>query len=211
MRKVTAGDLLVLLDYQKKRCALTGIELTPETASLDHNVPISKGGRHELSNVQITTKVVNQAKGSQTGDEFVAMCRAVVAWADRPDKGQSFADAFPALMARREEEIADSRRKIRSHRRRDIAAAFESGKTKREVMDEFGCSMCAVNQAIKEFRKKDWARKNRKSLMSQVKGLDKKILLTGDESLALQRDGLLRLLGGEIDNHDTQDEVLFPN
>lgn len=76
---ITARGLLRLLTKQSYKCALTGRDVTPETASLDHMVPLSRGGANTLENSQIVHVEVNAAKATMTCDEFVAMCREVVA------------------------------------------------------------------------------------------------------------------------------------
>lgn len=80
---IRKGDLMAILAKQGERCALTGRELQPEVANVDHLVPIIRGGLHTADNVQILHRDVNRAKGSMTQTEFVAMCREVVAHADR--------------------------------------------------------------------------------------------------------------------------------
>lgn len=75
---VTAKFLRDLLDRQDYRCALTGWELEPSTATIDHIMPLARGGDHVPENAQIVHASVNQAKGTMTMDEFVEMCRAVV-------------------------------------------------------------------------------------------------------------------------------------
>ena len=74
---VTAKMILALLEKQGYRCAISGRELTPESASLDHIVPLSRGGEHCVTNVWIVDHAVNTAKGTQTIEEFVAMCRDI--------------------------------------------------------------------------------------------------------------------------------------
>lgn len=76
---VTAKMIMELIERQQFRCALSGRLLTPETASLDHMVPLSRGGMHDLSNLWIVDHQVNAAKGALTVDEFVAICREVAA------------------------------------------------------------------------------------------------------------------------------------
>jgi hypothetical protein len=73
-----------ILESQSYRCALTGRQLHPEDASLDHIVPVSRGGQHLLENVQVLHTAVNRAKGALTTAEFVSLCREVAAWADQP-------------------------------------------------------------------------------------------------------------------------------
>jgi len=74
---VSIENVLRLLEHQQYRCALTGRNLTPETAALDHIVPIRVGGDHLIENTQALHKDVNRAKGSLTSDEFIGLCREV--------------------------------------------------------------------------------------------------------------------------------------
>lgn len=80
---VTLHGVLGMLERQQYRCAISGRHLTPDTASLDHRIPVSRGGPHRLENAQVLHADVNRAKASLTNDEFIALCREVVAWADR--------------------------------------------------------------------------------------------------------------------------------
>lgn len=67
-----------LFKRQHGRCAYTGENLVLGlTASLDHIVPISKGGRSVASNLQWVTKIVNHAKNNMDHVEFVSMCKRV--------------------------------------------------------------------------------------------------------------------------------------
>lgn len=83
---VSTGNVLRLLERQGYRCALTGRRLTPQTAALDHIVPIRCGGQHVIENTQVLHKPVNRAKGSLTSDEFIGLCQEVVAWTSRKRK-----------------------------------------------------------------------------------------------------------------------------
>jgi len=76
---VQVQGILRLVKQQQYRCALTGRELTPETAALDHIVPVSRGGEQRIENAQVLHKEVNRAKGTLTNEEFIALCREVVA------------------------------------------------------------------------------------------------------------------------------------
>lgn len=80
--KISAKRLYRLLELQGFKCAVTGRDLTPETASLDHKVPLSQGGSNLMDNVQIVHWDVNKAKGTMTMSEFLALCKEVVAFAD---------------------------------------------------------------------------------------------------------------------------------
>ncbi len=75
---VSTDNVLRLLEYQQYRCALTGRKLTPETAALDHIIPIRCDGEHLIENTQVLSKDVNRAKGSMTNAEFIEMCHKVV-------------------------------------------------------------------------------------------------------------------------------------
>ena len=75
---ITQREVLDLLEAQRYRCNLTGRELTPDTASLDHVVPVSRGGRHVIANAQALHEDVNRAKHTLTNDEFVTLCHEVV-------------------------------------------------------------------------------------------------------------------------------------
>jgi 5-methylcytosine-specific restriction endonuclease McrA len=86
MPKITAKRLRFLLENQRYKCAMTGWDLTPETATIDHVIALSKGGKNTMDNVQIVHSLVNQAKHTMSMQQFVEMCRAVAAHADRkPD------------------------------------------------------------------------------------------------------------------------------
>ena len=63
------------------QCYLTGqsIDLYKgDTYEFDHIIPISLGGTNDLSNLQITSKHANQAKGSLTVEEFYRLCERVI-------------------------------------------------------------------------------------------------------------------------------------
>lgn len=76
---VTPTIALTILERQRYRCALTGQTLTPETAVLDHIVPLARGGAHCATNVWVIHKDVNRAKGQLLLDELYAMCEQAVA------------------------------------------------------------------------------------------------------------------------------------
>jgi 5-methylcytosine-specific restriction endonuclease McrA len=78
IKKITATQVVGLIKDQGYLCALSGRPLTPETASLDHIMPLGRGGEHSLANVWVVDHQVNIAKGTMTVDEFVLMCRDVV-------------------------------------------------------------------------------------------------------------------------------------
>jgi hypothetical protein len=77
---VSTANVLAILARQRFRCNLTGRPLTPDTAALDHIVPVRCGGEHVIENTQVLHKDVNRAKNSMTNDEFIALCADVVCW-----------------------------------------------------------------------------------------------------------------------------------
>jgi 5-methylcytosine-specific restriction endonuclease McrA len=77
--RVTSAVALRILEQQQYRCALTGRELTPETAVLDHIVPLGRGGAHAASNIWVLHRDVNQAKGKMLPEEFFELCQQVMA------------------------------------------------------------------------------------------------------------------------------------
>jgi hypothetical protein len=75
--KVSGKKLLALLELQGRCCALSGIELTPQTVSLDHIVPLAEGGADDMGNVQLVHAIINSMKGLMSQADFVKWCRLV--------------------------------------------------------------------------------------------------------------------------------------
>lgn len=50
-------------------CGYTGKQLTNKTASVDHIIPLSRGGKHTWENVITSDRNVNSQKGSRTPQE----------------------------------------------------------------------------------------------------------------------------------------------
>ena len=96
---VTIKDLMQLVENQAFRCALTGLEITPQRSSLDHKEPLSLGGGDDVANLQVVLPVINRSKTTMSHAQFVSMCHAVArhlpdygdtTWvADTPPKGSS--------------------------------------------------------------------------------------------------------------------------
>ena len=67
-----------IFEEQQGRCAYTGELLVPGvTASLDHKIPVSRGGLHERSNLHWVTNRINSMKADLTHEEFVALCSMI--------------------------------------------------------------------------------------------------------------------------------------
>jgi len=76
--RIRMHDLREMLNKQNHQCPLTGRELTPDNCSIDHVIPLSKGGSHTKDNAQLVVAEVNHAKGNLTEEEFLQLCRDVV-------------------------------------------------------------------------------------------------------------------------------------
>ncbi len=59
------------------RCYFTGEILDREEASLDHLIPVSKGGDHADCNIELVHMVINRMKGTLSEADFVRWCVAV--------------------------------------------------------------------------------------------------------------------------------------
>lgn len=81
--KISTAQIMRLIEEQEYKCALSGVELTPKDAALDHKMPLARGGSHTIDNAQVLHADVNRAKGSLTNDEFIAMCRRVALHMDK--------------------------------------------------------------------------------------------------------------------------------
>lgn len=92
-QKLRLQDLRDLIAGQGYKCALTGVELEPASASADHINPVAKGGQNEIDNIQILHHKVNTAKGTLSNSEFIEMCVEVAVQAGRcmPLASNSFA------------------------------------------------------------------------------------------------------------------------
>lgn len=63
------------------KCYLTGEPidlLKPETYSLDHVIPLSRGGKSSLENCELIKADINQAKWNMTPEEFLLLCKRVI-------------------------------------------------------------------------------------------------------------------------------------
>ena len=89
LERLPPAEIMALLLRQNFKCALTGHPLTPSNAALDHIRPICRGGTHTLRNMQALLDTVNRAKATMTQNEFIQLCREVVAWADRSQDGEA--------------------------------------------------------------------------------------------------------------------------
>jgi CRISPR/Cas system Type II protein with McrA/HNH and RuvC-like nuclease domain len=76
-------DELRLKLTSKPICYLSGVEIDlskPDTYSLDHIIPVSRGGESSLENLGLVTKKINMAKYDLTPQEFLDLCQSVVTY-----------------------------------------------------------------------------------------------------------------------------------
>jgi 5-methylcytosine-specific restriction endonuclease McrA len=74
-----------LRDYVRDRlgktdCPYCGFALTALNFSLDHQIPVSRGGAWEMSNLVVCCRVCNEAKGALTGKEYSELLACLAGW-----------------------------------------------------------------------------------------------------------------------------------
>lgn len=77
-RKQYSEDVRKLVYHQAKgKCAICGKPLSYDAMTLDHIVPLAKGGRDRVSNLQCTHLCCNQMKGNMQTKDFIKLCIAI--------------------------------------------------------------------------------------------------------------------------------------
>lgn len=72
-------NLLELWKEQKGRCKVTGVQLIPgRTASLDHVLPVSRGGTNKRENLQFVHIAINCMKQNNTQEEFIKLLKQLL-------------------------------------------------------------------------------------------------------------------------------------
>lgn len=72
------SDLKKLWNDQDGKCFYTGEVLIPgENASIDHQIPRSKGGNDDITNLRWVTNQVNMIKSSLTHEQFLDFCKKI--------------------------------------------------------------------------------------------------------------------------------------
>jgi 5-methylcytosine-specific restriction endonuclease McrA len=78
--KLTPKMLWRIAKNQKLVCPLSGRKLNSENVSLDHIMPLARGGQNIIENIRLTDKSVNLAKHVLSDAEFMQLCKEVVSW-----------------------------------------------------------------------------------------------------------------------------------
>ncbi len=75
--KVSEETLIALWKRQGGKCGLTGWPIDVHTAQIDHVIPVSRGGRHDIQNLRWVDARANRSKRELTDAEFFELCEAV--------------------------------------------------------------------------------------------------------------------------------------
>jgi 5-methylcytosine-specific restriction endonuclease McrA len=67
----------------KPLCPYCHQVMTVKTWSLDHKIPVSRGGAFDESNTQIICMVCNHAKAERTHEEFLDLLKVLREWEER--------------------------------------------------------------------------------------------------------------------------------
>ena len=76
-KRSKAKQLRAKLEKQGYKCALSGLDLTPDCWELDHIVSMADGGTDEVDNLQCVHPLINKMKGTMGNAQFVEMCGRV--------------------------------------------------------------------------------------------------------------------------------------
>lgn len=79
--KLTPEEVVEKFGYETI-CYLTGAKVDlrkPQTYQFDHIIPRSRGGDNSINNLGISISEANKAKHSLTPEEFIELCRKVLA------------------------------------------------------------------------------------------------------------------------------------
>lgn len=77
-KSITESFLISLWESQCGICALTGEKMDIYESDIDHKIPLSRGGTHELSNLRWVTRRANNAKRDLLDEEFILLCKNVI-------------------------------------------------------------------------------------------------------------------------------------
>ena len=63
-------------------CYYSGIDLKLDEVTVDHKIPLNRGGTNELDNLCICSNHMNTAKGTMTSEEFIELLLLIQKWED---------------------------------------------------------------------------------------------------------------------------------
>jgi 5-methylcytosine-specific restriction endonuclease McrA len=75
-------ELRAWLEEQPPVCTYCGGGLTQKTFSVDHALPLSRGGTNELSNLRVCCRKCNESKGAMSEPEFIELLHLAGGWED---------------------------------------------------------------------------------------------------------------------------------
>ena len=75
--KLTPIMLWRVARKQKLICPLSGRKLTLDNISLDHVIPLSKGGSNAVENIRLVDRAANLAKHNLMDSDFVRLCHEI--------------------------------------------------------------------------------------------------------------------------------------
>jgi 5-methylcytosine-specific restriction endonuclease McrA len=81
--KISENFLKDLLNNQEGKCILSGRNIDIKTAHLDHIIPLSRGGKNELSNFRFLCSDVNYAKRVLLDKELIDLCKDILIFIKR--------------------------------------------------------------------------------------------------------------------------------
>jgi 5-methylcytosine-specific restriction endonuclease McrA len=79
----TALELEKWLTRARYICFYSGVELELNKITVDHKIPISRGGTNCLENLCIASHHMNTAKGGMTDEEFMDLLLLIRKWSDK--------------------------------------------------------------------------------------------------------------------------------
>jgi len=69
----TSAEFIQLCDEWGWTCAYCGRELTNKTVTVDHKIPLSRGGRNDIQNIAPACLSCNSSKHAKTPEEFASV------------------------------------------------------------------------------------------------------------------------------------------
>jgi 5-methylcytosine-specific restriction endonuclease McrA len=78
IHKLTTIGIRKILEIQQHRCIYCGVKLTSKNLTLDHRLPISRGGTNTIENIDCVCPECNQLKHVQTKEEFLKFLRTYI-------------------------------------------------------------------------------------------------------------------------------------